>query len=239
MHASSSSSRPMPFSQSDLDKAVETLAIAESGLARAEASILEGKKDIISAEKTLAYQRARLADTEITVPLDGLIVERYRDPGDVVVPGSPFSRWFRWRNCGSVPGSTRPKWTHRSWAIRRELSFVPNRNGPILERWLAWGKKPTARLGSSSSTSRVLQLPKHWAIGQRAEVYIETDRKQDVVLLPASFVRWQEDAPGVFVNLNGKAAWRSTRLASEARRWLKSWTACRRAIWSSCPKTQR
>ncbi len=54
---------------------------------------------------------------------------------------------------------------------------------------------------------QVLELPKNWAVGQRAEVYIETARKNNVTLLPAAYVRWMEDAPGVFVSRGNRAAW--------------------------------
>ena len=78
------------ITESELDKAVESVAIADAGLARTDAAIVEGQQQVLAAEKTLAYHRARLADTEITAPFDGLIVQRQRDPGDVVVPGSPI-----------------------------------------------------------------------------------------------------------------------------------------------------
>ena len=77
------------ITESELDKATESVAIADAGLARADAAIVEGQQEVLAAEKTLAYHRARLADTEIAAPFDGLIVQRQRDPGDVVVPGSP------------------------------------------------------------------------------------------------------------------------------------------------------
>lgn len=74
----------------DLDTSTESLAVAEAGLSRAEAAITEGQKELIAAEKTLAYHRARLADTEIKAPFEGLIVRRQRDPGDVVVVRSKY-----------------------------------------------------------------------------------------------------------------------------------------------------
>jgi len=55
----------------------------------------------------------------------------------------------------------------------------------------------------------VKELPENWAIGQRAEVFIETGRKSNVVLMPPQFVRWRENKPGVFVNDHGHARWRS------------------------------
>ena len=74
----------------DTDKATERLHVAEAGLSRAVAALLEGRKQIATAEKTLAYNEARLTDTRVAAPFDGLIVKRYRDPGDIGVPGSPI-----------------------------------------------------------------------------------------------------------------------------------------------------
>src|SRR5512147_2587213 len=52
---------------------------------------------------------------------------------------------------------------------------------------------------------RVKELPENWVIGQRAEVFIETGRKSNAVLLPLQFVRWRENKAGVFVNAHGRA----------------------------------
>ena len=76
-------------SAEERDKATEALGVAQAGVARAEAALLEGRKQLIAAEKNLDYRHAVLADTQVKAPFDGLIVRRYRDPGDIVVPGSP------------------------------------------------------------------------------------------------------------------------------------------------------
>src|SRR5690606_25575673 len=75
-------------SREELDRAVEAFVVAQADISRAEAAINQGQKELVAAERTLEYHRARLSDTEIRAPFDGLIVGRQRDPGDVVVPGS-------------------------------------------------------------------------------------------------------------------------------------------------------
>jgi len=59
---------------------------------------------------------------------------------------------------------------------------------------------------------RVEQLPTNWAVGQRAEVFIETGRHHDVVTIPQQFLLWRSGKPGVMVNEDGKAHWRGIRL---------------------------
>lgn len=200
------------ISQSQFDEAVESLAVAEAGMARAEAAIVEGGKEVVAAEKTLAYHHARLTDTKLTVPFDGLIVRRQRDPGDVVVPGSPILQLV----------SLEQLWIS-AWIDETEMARIQvGQPARVVFRSKSERSYPgeVARLGKETDREtrefivdvQVLELPKNWAVGQRAEVYIKTARKDNVTLLPATYVRRRENAPGVFVNLGDRAAWRSVTL---------------------------
>jgi len=199
-------------SQSELDKAVESVAVAEAGLARAQAAILEGDKEVIAAEKTLAYRHARLAETEIKAAFDGLIVRRQRDPGDVVVPGSPILSLI------SLEELWISAWIDETEMARLEVDqparvvfrSEPDRSYP--GRVARLGKEADRETREFVVDVYVLQLPKNWAVGQRVEVYIETARKANATLLPATCVRRQANAPGVFVKSGDRAVWRSVRL---------------------------
>lgn len=198
--------------ESDLDKAVESVAIAEAGLARAEAAIIEGQQQVLAAEKTLAYHRARLADTQIAAPFDGLIVQRQRDPGDVAVTGSPILQLV----------SLEKLWI-RAWIDETEMAQIGvGQPARVVFRSEPERSYPgeVARLGKEADREtrefivdvHVLELPKNWAIGQRAEVYIQTAQKDDVVLLVATHVRWIDGTPGVFVSRDGRALWKPLEL---------------------------
>lgn len=54
---------------------------------------------------------------------------------------------------------------------------------------------------------RVLELPENWAVGQRAEVYIQTARKDEALVVPAKFVVLQARESGVFLSKDGRAQW--------------------------------
>ncbi len=190
------------------DAATERLRIAEAGLARSVAALLEGQKQIITAEKTLAYNEARLTDTRIVAPFDGLIVKRYRDPGDIGVPGSPIMMLV----------STKEIWVS-AWVDETEMSRLhPEQSARVVFR-SETGKNyqgHVSRLGREADREtrefivdvRVVSLPQNWAVGQRAEVYIEVDRKTAVPLLPAKFVFWRENVPGVYRQVGDRANWR-------------------------------
>ena len=199
-------------SRDDSDHATESLRIAEAGLLRADAAMLEGQKQIATAERTLAYHEARLADTRVVAPFDGLIVKRYRDPGDIGVPGSPILLLV----------STDEIWVS-AWVDETEMSRLhPDQSARVRIRSESgkYFEGKVSRLGREADREtreflvdvQVLTLPDNWAVGQRAEVYIEVARRTAVPLLPAQFVSWRESIPGVFVRSENRARWQQVKL---------------------------
>lgn len=204
-------------SRDEMDRAVEALAVAQAGLSRSEAAITEGQKELVAAEKTLEYHRARLADTEITAPFDGLIVRRHRDPGGVVVPGSAILTLI----------STNELWVS-AWVDETEIANL----GTDLPARVVFRSEPqrsypgtVVRLGREADREtrefivdvRVLELPQNWAVGQRAETFIEVARKEDVASVPGEFIIDSGDGPGVFVSSNGRSVWRQVQLGLRSR----------------------
>lgn len=166
-------------SQEDVDTAVEALAVAEAGLSRAEAASTEGRKELVADEKTLEYHRARLADTQITAPFDGLIVRRHRESGDVVVPGSAILSLI----------STEELWIN-AWVDETEMeklkvdqpARVVFRSDPEHShtgRVARLGREVDRETREFIVDVHVRDLPSNWAIGQRAEVYIEPAGKEE------------------------------------------------------------
>jgi HlyD family secretion protein len=178
---------------------------------------VEARKQLIAAETNLAYRQALLGDTEIVAPFDGLIVQRYRDPGDIAVPGSPVLELV----------STKELWI-TAWVDETEMSRVaegqPARVAFRSEPDHAY-RGEVARLGRQADREtreftvdvRVLELPKNWAVGQRAEVYIETARKTGVIVLPANYILWRDEEPGVLVRQGQYATWRVLTLGLSGR----------------------
>lgn len=199
-------------SQEELDKATETLHIAEADLNRSRSVIVEARSQIINAENNLQLRREQLAFTELRSPYEGLIVRRDRDPGGIVVPGSSIlqlidtkeiwiSAWVDETSIAALAVGQPVRVVFRSEATR-------NYSGTV------------ARLGREADREtreflvdvRVQQLPVNWAVGQRAEVYIESGHKSAVIAIPQKFLLWRGGEPGVFVNYNGRALWRSITL---------------------------
>ncbi len=204
-------------SRDDVDKAIEALAVAEAGVSRSEAEIAEGQKVLVAAEKTLEYHRARLHDTKIMAPFDGLIIKRNREPGDVVVPGSSILSLI----------STDELWIN-AWVDETEISKLAT-DQPARVLFRSESEKPypgkVVRLGREADREtrefivdvRVLELPFNWAVGQRAEAFIEIVNKDDVLVLPLEFVVRRDGKTGVFTLAGGVAEWRPVKLGVRSR----------------------
>jgi HlyD family secretion protein len=204
-------------STADFDKAVEQLKVAEADMKRSQAAIVEAKSQVMTAEKNLAYQKERLSYTKIVSPYDGLVVRRDRDPGGVVVPGGSLLQLI----------STNEIWIS-AWvdetAMTGLLTGQPARVVFRSEPGVSYPGE-VARLGRETDREtreflvdvRVKHLPKTWTVGQRAEVFIETGRKSDALVVPQRFVQRREGQPGVFVNEQGKAKWHAVTLGLSGR----------------------
>ena len=184
---------------------------------RSQAAISEAEAQTVVAENNLMFRREQLAFTEIKAPYDGLIIRRDRDPGDVVVPGASLMRII----------SSNELWIS-AWVDETAMpALAPDQPARVVFRSEPASNYPgvVARLGREADREtreflvdvRVSKLPRVWAIGQRAEVFIETGRHADAVLLPAGFLQWKGGRAGVFVHANGKAQWREVETGMRGR----------------------
>ncbi len=205
------------ISQSETDKAREALDVATAGVARAEAAMIEAEQQILLAERTLAFQQARLTDGKMLAPFDGLIIERYRDPGAIAVPGTSVLSMV----------STDELWV-AAWVDETAMaSLAEGQPARVIFRSESATEYAgrVARLGRQADREtrefvvevRVLDLPKNWAVGQRAEVYIQIDTRPDAVLVPQEFLLKQDGIAGVYVHRDGRATWQPIDIGLVAR----------------------
>jgi len=201
----------------ELDKSSEALAIAEAEMSRAGTAIVEGQKRLAAAERSLDYQRARLHDTTIEAPFDALVVRRDREAGDVVTAGSSVLQLV----------SLAEMWI-TAWVDETELArLAEGQPARVVFRSETSVAYPgvVARISREADREtrelvvdvRVEKLPANWAVGQRAEVYIRTDQRENVTVLPAGLVLLREGKPGVMVDEAGKARWRDITLGIRGR----------------------
>lgn len=163
-------------SQTDTDKAVEALHVAEADLKRSHAAIAEAQGQVLVAEKTLLYRKEQMAFTQIHAPYDGLIIRRDRDPGDMLVPGGALmeiisldeiwvSAWVDETAISKVAAGQIARIAFRSESDKNYPGVVSR-----------IGRETDRETREFLVDVRVNELPKNWTIGQRAEVYIQTEQ---------------------------------------------------------------
>lgn len=223
----------------ELDKATQQRDVAEAQLRRAQLASVEIERQVVKAEETLRYYQERLADTQINSPFDGLVVRRSREPGDIVVPGSEIlqiisteqmwvSAWVDETAMESLAVGQPARVVFRS-SPDRACNGTVTRLAPLVDR----------ETREFLVDVTVEDLPKTWAVGQRAEVYIQTDAKDQALLVPQQSITWQDGRLGVFVDHAGHAQWRSATLGlrgSETVEITKGLSAGETVIWPYNPK---
>jgi RND family efflux transporter MFP subunit len=199
------------------EKAQQQLEVAQAELNRAQSAKIEAEKLVIKAEASLQFAQAQLSYTVVCTPFDGLIVKRNRDAGDVVVPGSMIlemisldqlwiSAWVDETMLGNLKAGQQAKIIFRS---------APDVELP--------GKVARISPQADSETREVLvdiaidRMPDIWAVGQRAEVYIETARKEDTTVIPQRVIVWRQQQPGIYVIEKGKTYWRKISIGLEGK----------------------
>lgn len=199
-------------SESDVDKSRERLAVAEADLARSEATIVEAERQVVTAREKLLYEQARLADTRILAPFGGLVIKRDREPGDVIVPGASIFQMI------STEEMWVSAWVDESVAAQLQEG-QPARTVFQSEPGTTYQGK-VVRLGREVDTETreflvdvyVSDLPRNWAVGLRADVYIAASTPSQGLLIPTSAVFWKEGKPTAFVVTDGYARRRNIQL---------------------------
>jgi RND family efflux transporter MFP subunit len=199
------------------EKAQQQLEVAQAGLSQAQSAKIEAEKLVAKDDASLRFAEAQLAYTVINAPFDGLIIKRSRDPGDIVVPGSMVLDMI------SLDQLWISAWVDETMLDKLkvgQISKIVFRSDPKTE---LPGKVTRISPQVDTETREVLvdvtvdRLPESWAVGQRAEVYIETDRKDNAVVIPQRVVVWRQEQPGVFVIDNGRARWQKIDLGLQGK----------------------
>lgn len=200
----------------DLDRSRElmstkTISQAELDAATTEHNVAEARLE--NAEAELGVARARLADTEVVSPLAGLVITRDLEVGSTVVPGAPIFR----------VADTNLLWVHAQVDEREAGRLRPGLPVRVFFRCCPQQPRPGHVVRLHREADRVTEelevdvtvesVPPNFFLGQKADVYIETARKADALLIPKSAVHHNR----VLVVTHGRARWREIQTGLAGR----------------------
>ena len=200
------------ISAADFEKITQQRDVADAVLHRAQLAKVETERQVLKGQETLRFYQERLADTKITSPFDGLVIRRSREPGDIAVPGSEIlkiistdqmwvSAWVDETAMASLATGQPARVVFRSQPDAPCIGVV-TRMAPLADR----------ETREFLVDVTVKDLPKTWAVGQRAEAYIQIAKRDQALLAPPAAIVWQNGKPGLFVIKDGHAHWRSVTL---------------------------
>lgn len=190
------------ISQAAMDASTAQLRVAESAMHAADALLSVRQAEHRKANEDVANAEAVLAYTEITAPMDGVVVSRLREIGDTVMPGTPVLQivdentlWVKARIDETVVGKVR----------QGQPAVIALRTGGIfngrVERVERQSDKATRELEVAVSFE---QPPLEFAIDQEAEVRILTG-EADGLVIPSVSLFYKNGKPAVLVLKDGRS----------------------------------
>ena len=156
-----------------------TISQAEFDAVATDRDIAEAR--LTNAEAELGVARARLADAEIVSPISGLIITRDLEVGSTVVPGAPIFR----------VADTSLLWVHAQVDEREAGRLSAGLPARVLFRCCPDDPRPGQVVRLHREADRVTEelevdvsvtdVPPNFFLGQKADVYIETERRPAAV----------------------------------------------------------
>lgn len=190
----------------DLDLAEQQLALARAEVDRVRAARAEAERQISLASGTVEVRNVAAARAVLVSPFDGLVIRRLRDPGDTVTVGSSVLRvvatdvlWSRaWIDENALPALREKQPARVRLGAVGAFAF-----GGVVDRI---GREVDRQTHELLVDVLLDKPPARIAIGQRADAWIEVDRRRDVVRAPAVFVRRDGEGPFFYVDRGGRIA---------------------------------
>ncbi len=193
------------FSSQQRDEANDRLRVARADLDRVLAQRAEATRGIDVASGGAEQRRVAMVRATLLAPIDGLVIRRLREPGDTVTVGSTVLRIV---DTHHVHINAAVDETVLSLlAVDQPATIVfPGVDTPMR------GKVARIPWESDRQTHELLvevapeKLERRVAIGQRADVRIELERRDNTLRIPLAFLHQDATGPYAVVDREGRTA---------------------------------
>jgi HlyD family secretion protein len=177
----------------------------QADLARAETTITKAGAQSLSAEANVSLLRVRLSYATIRSPLNGVVVSRDRNVGDLISPGTPLLQLvdpdtiiLSARLDESAMGAIGPGQVASVYFASMPTAEF---KGTVL-RVIRLVDQETREFTVDITMN---QLPNHWALGQRANVVIKAPSPTPTIAIPQKLITSRDGRAGIW-RLNGRSA---------------------------------
>ncbi|QRG09160.1 efflux RND transporter periplasmic adaptor subunit [Xanthobacter dioxanivorans] len=203
----SSLARSNVISPAELTTAESNYLQAEADMARADAGIERAKAQLLSKQANVKVLEAKLAEATIVSPLDGVVISRERNPGDLLLPGANLMQVVE---LSTIIISARFDESARSTVKPGQparIRFAADPNRVWTGKVLRLSRQVDQETREFTADITLDALPESWAMGQRANVAVEAQSPALTIGVPETFVTRRDGRPGVWLARNGRATW--------------------------------
>ncbi|MCB9617049.1 MAG: efflux RND transporter periplasmic adaptor subunit [Sandaracinus sp.] len=187
----------------ELDLADDQARLLRADLDRVLAQRAEATRGIEVASGSAEQRRVTVLRATLLAPFDGLVTRRLREPGDTVTVGSEVLRLVdteEVRIRAWVDETTLPRLREGLVAQIR----LPGREASIAGRVSRVGWESDRQTHELLVDVEPTESLGRFAIGQRADVWIETTRHEDVAQVPEGFLARDDEGAFVYVDDAGR-----------------------------------
>ena len=199
-------------SRAEVDALDSSLRQAQAELQGASVSVRRSESQRQSADANVALLKSRVDEGTIRSPLNGVVVSRDKNVGDIVALGSsimqlvePLSLIVSARFGESSLSSVKA-------GMSASVSFVSSPRRQYQGRVQRIGRLVDQETREFTVDVGLEELPDNWALGQRASVSVSTDVQSVMPFVPQHYVRRENGRTGVWVARGGRATWQVVRL---------------------------
>lgn len=181
---------------------------ALSEVERWTATIERARSQSLSAAALAGLARARLDEARISSPINGVVISRAHNPGDMVQAGETIMRIVE---LDSIIVAARFDESEMQWIDRGDIATIrfdsdPGRgfDGTVLRLH----RQVDQETREFTADIRLTDLPSNWALGQRGTVDVRVSRSPIVLAVPSDLIARKDGRPGLWMEEHGRALWR-------------------------------
>jgi HlyD family secretion protein len=190
----------------DLDLAEQQLALVRADLDRVHATQTEAQKQIAVATSATESKTATVTRTALVSPFDGVVIRRFKDPGDTVVAGSTVLRVVAVDRLWARAAIEESALSDVAEGMPAEIALLGDANEPLRGSVDRIGREVDRQTHEVLVDVLLAQVPARLAIGHRADMHIELERRARVLRVPLAFLRRDTSGTYVFVDRDGRIA---------------------------------
>jgi HlyD family secretion protein len=184
-----------------------TFRQTQAELARSATMIDRAIAQAASAAANVKVLSARLNDATIRSPLNGVVVMRDRNVGDLLSPGTPLMQIV---DPSTIIISARFDESAMGAVETGQLAIVRFASAPDKEfrgEVLRLIRQVDQETREFSVDITLQSLPSHWALGQRANIVIKAQSPTTIITVPKVLITRQSGRVGVWTLRDGRADW--------------------------------